>query len=203
MDLQTTLLGALNDYGAIAIFVAVLCASIGLPLPTSFLLIVAGSFVQNGELEFVPVMLAGTAGAVLGDHLGYGIGRYGGRGLINRIVTRLNAHSLMQRAETTMHQRGGISVFLSRWLITAIGPYINLVSGVTRYKPAKFSLWVVLGEALWVLAYVLIGRLFSDSVSEISDMLGDFTGVLLAIAAVGVIGYLLFRNLRQARPTQA
>lgn len=197
MDLQTTLLSALSTYGVVAIFVAILISSIGLPLPTSFLLIVAGSFVQAGEMDFWPVVLSAMAGAIIGDHVGYALGRYGGRALTQRISHRMNADALMVRAEETSAKWGGISVFLSRWLITAIGPYINLISGITQQRLTLFAPCVILGEVLWVLAYVYVGRLFSDKIGEVSDALGDFSGLLLAIAAVCILGYLLWKNLRQ------
>ncbi len=190
-DLQSTLLTALSSYGAIVIFGAILLASIGLPLPASFLLIMAGSFVESGDLDFNVVVLAGLGGAVLGDHFGYAIGRYGGRGLTQRITRRMGAEKAFARAEAGSLKWGASSVFLSRWLITAIGPYVNLISGITRLKPAKFSVLVLFGETLWVLIYVQLGRWFSDSIGELTDILGDLSYVILGLAVIGVLTYLL------------
>ena len=199
MDLQATLLSALTTYGVAAIFISVLISAIGLPLPTSFLLIVAGSFVESGDLQFWPVVIAGVVAAILGDHVGYSVGWFGGRKIATQISKRLKAETMLEKAEVTSRKWGGVSVFFSRWLITALGPYINLTSGLTRYQLPRFSIWVVLGEALWVVAYVYIGRLFSDRVAEISDILGEFTYVLLGLVAVGVIGYQLIKNLRKPK----
>ena len=199
MDIQASLLSALTTYGIPAIFVSVLISSMGLPLPTSFLLIVAGSFVESGDLQFWPVVIAGVVAAVLGDHAGYSVGWFGGRKIATQISKRLKAETMLEKAEATSRKWGGVSVFFSRWLITALGPYINLTSGLTRYQLPRFSIWVVLGEALWVVTYVYIGRLFSDRVAEISDILGEFTYVLLGLVAVGVIGYQLIKNLRKPK----
>ncbi len=205
MDLQNTLLSALSNYGAAALFVSIMVSAFGLPLPTSFLLIVAGSFVATGDLAIAPVLAASIAGAVIGDHLGYLVGRSGGRAFAERAAARLGATQTLARAEATANKWGALTVFFSRWLITAIGPYINLVSGVTGQRLPVFALWVVLGETLWVLAYVYTGVLFGDKISEISDALGDFTGVIAALASAGFLLYLLIRNLRQrpASPPQA
>lgn len=195
--MQEYLLSALTNYGVATIFVAVLISAIGIPLPTSFLLLVAGSFVAQGDLDFWPVLIAGTIAAVMGDHIGYGLGWYGGRPLITRISKRLNADALVEKAETTARKWGGVSVFFSRWLITAIGPYINLSSGLTRYRLPMFSLFVILGEGLWVLLYVKVGQLFSSSLAEISDALGDFSYLLIGVVVIGIIIYKLVQTLRQ------
>lgn len=199
MTLQEYLLSALTDYGVIAIFIAVLISAIGIPLPTSFLLLVAGSFVEQGDLQLWPVLITATLGATLGDHIGYGLGWYGGRTVISRISKRLNAHTLLDKAEQTSRKWGSVSIFFSRWLITGIGPYINLTSGLTRYRLPIFSLWVVIGEALWVLIYVKIGQTFSTRLAEVSDALGDFVYVLLGAVVLGIIGYKLIQTLRKPK----
>jgi membrane protein DedA with SNARE-associated domain len=196
MNLQTILLSALATYGVPAVFVSILLASIGVPLPASFLLIVAGSFVASGDLQLVPVLIAGTAGAILGDHIGYGIGWFGGQTLTAHLGRRFSAQGLLDRAEAMSRKWGGVSVFFSRWLVTSLGPYINLTSGVAQYALHRFTLWDILGEALWVVLYVKVGQLFSDRVAEISDILGEFTWVALGLIAVIVLGYQLFKTLR-------
>jgi len=197
MNLQEALLNAVATYGVVAIFVSVFISSIGLPLPSSFLLIVAGSFVASGDLQFWPVVIAAVTAAILGDHAGYMIGWLGGPKIAAKISQRFNAVMLLKKAETASHKWGGASIFFSRWLITALGPPLNLTSGFTRYALLRFSLWDVAGELLWVVLYVQVGRLFSARVAEISDALGDFTYVLLGIVAVIIIGYQLFKTLRK------
>jgi membrane-associated protein len=198
MNLQTILLDAMAMYGAFAIFVAILLASIGAPLPATFLLVAAGSFVTQGEMDFWPVLLAGMLGAIIGDHIGYGIGRIGGRTFVHGMSQRFNAGSMFTQAEATMQRWGGLGIFLSRWLLTAVGPYVNLTSGLMGYHLLHFSFWDILGEILWVTIYVQVGRLFSDQLATISDALGDLTWVALGVIAIGVIGYKLFQSFRQS-----
>ena len=199
MDFQAQLVQALVSYGAIAVFVSVLIASIGVPLPASFLLVVAGSFVSQGELDYGLVLLAAISGAVLGDHCGYGVGRWGGRGFALRISQRLNATSLLERAESTSHKWGGLSVFLSRWLITAVGPYVNLSSGITGYALPRFFVWVALGETLWVALYVQLGIFFNDRLTDITDLLGDATWVILGIVVTVIIAVQLVRQQNKTK----
>lgn len=73
------LLELLTTYGLPALFVAMILAAAGMPFPSSLTLVAMGSFVAQGELSFWPVVAAGSAGAVIGDQIGYAFGRYGGR----------------------------------------------------------------------------------------------------------------------------
>lgn len=197
MNLQTILLDAMATYGSFAIFAAILLASIGAPLPATFLLVAAGSFVTQGEMDLWSVLLAGTLGAIIGDHIGYGIGRIGGRTFVHGVGQRFNAGGMLTQAEATMERWGGLGVFLSRWLLTAVGPYVNLTSGLMGYHLLRFSFWDIVGELLWVGLYVQIGRFFSDQLATISDALGDLTWVVVGVVAILFIGYKLIQSVRQ------
>lgn len=197
MDIQAILLSAIANYGASALFVAILLASIGVPLPATFLLVAAGSFVTQGEMQFWSVITAGLAGAVIGDHLGYGVGRFAGSAVIKRVSRRFRAEGMIDQAESTMQKWGGVGIFLTRWLITAVGPYVNLTSGLMNYHLLHFSLWDVIGETLWVLGYVSIGTFFSTQLATISDALGDLTWVAVGVGVIALIGYKLIQSYRR------
>lgn len=196
MDIQAILLSAMADYGAIAVFIAILFASMGLPLPSTFLLVAAGSFISQGEMDYWSVLVAGIAGAILGDHIGYGMGRWGGRSFVQRVGQRFNAAGLIVQAEATMDKWGGPGVFLTRWLLTAVGPYVNITCGIARYNPLWFSIWDIIGEILWVVLYLQLGGFFSDQLAILSDTLGDLVWVMLGLAVIVVLVYKLMQSHR-------
>lgn len=86
---------------------------------------------------------------------------------------------------------------VSSYLLATLGPVVNLTAGATEYSWPRFLLYDVLGEALWVVLYVLLGRFFSDRVQALSDPLGDLTWAVLALVVTVVLGVLLFRRLRE------
>lgn len=102
----------------------------------------------------------------------------------------------LKAAEDWLKRRQGAGVFLSRWLLTPLGPVVNIICGATNYSWPRFLLYDVLGEALWVALYVLLGQFFSDRVQAMSDLLGDFTWMILGLIAAVVLGWILFRQLR-------
>ncbi len=197
MTLSEQFLAALVQYGLPALFVIVLVSSAGAPFPASLMLVAAGSLVQQGELSFWPVVALSIAGSMLGDHLGYGLGRLGGRKLSDRAARLVGGQRGLVAAETTMRRWGGPSIFLSRWLVTAVGTAINLTSGIALFSWSTFFLYDLAGETLWVGGYLGIGRYFSDQVEVLTTLLGDLRWAVLGLAIAGVLGWLLWRQRPQ------
>jgi membrane protein DedA with SNARE-associated domain len=199
--LTDQLLSLLSIYGLPALFLLLVVASAGVPFPVTLLLVAAGSFVEQGELKLWQVFVLASAGAVAGDQIGYLIGRSGGRGLVNRAAKRFGWTRAIERAEAFTRRWGGAGVFLSRWLITPLGPWVNLTSGAAEYPWLRFTIWDVLGESLWVALYVSLGRIFSDRVQELADLLGNLAWVLVGALATLLLGWKLLNYFRAPAPS--
>ncbi len=197
MNLTDQLLAAFLLYGLPVLFGAIVFASIGVPLiPVSLMLVAAGSFVQQGELKLWGVILAASAAAVLGDQIGYGLARLFGRHWVARIARKLGGETQIQKAEALAKRWGGPGIFLSRWLVTALGPGLNVTSGIAEYAWHRFILWDVVGQVLWVVLYVTLGYIFSGSVQSIAEILGSLAWVILGLIVATILGWKLVRYLR-------
>jgi membrane-associated protein len=203
VNVSDYVLSTLGVYGLPVLFGTLFIGSIGLPLPSSLLLLVAGSFVEQGDMSLWPVLTLSAAGAILGDNVGYALGRWGGRRVRGRISRLVGGKERLKTTEEWLKRREGMSIFLSRWLLTPLGPIINLTSGLTGYPWPRFLAYDVIGEALWVTLYVLLGRFFSDRVQEMSDFLGDFTWMIVGLLLVAVLGWKLFQHLRPPSEVKA
>jgi membrane-associated protein len=203
MSLTDQILAALTLYGVPVLFGVIFVASIGLPLPVSFVLVAAGSFARQGELKLASVMLAASTAAILGDQIGYGLSRWGGRRLVNRITTRIGGAEKIEKAEALSKKWGGAGIFFSRWLITELGPWINVTSGITRYPWSHFTLWGVTGEVLWVVLYVMLGYTFSDRVQYLAEILGNLAWLILGIIVAIILGWKVFRYLKPVKEEAA
>ena len=195
MSITDQLLAALLVYGLWLLFAIVAIASIGVPLPVTLMLVVAGSFVEQGEMKLWEVITVASAAAVLGDQVGYGLARWRGRRVAMALAKRMG-ESGIAKAEEFTRRYGGIGVFLSRWLVTWLGPWINITSGMTQYSWRRFLFWDVLGEVLWVTLYVVLGKLFSDRVQELMDVLGNLGWVNLGVFVAGFLGWKTIQYLR-------
>nr|WP_276589061.1 MULTISPECIES: DedA family protein [unclassified Sphingomonas] len=188
------MLALLTSYGLPALFLILLVTSAGAPFPDSLLLVAVGSFVAQGDLQFVPVVVVGTLGAVAGDQIGYAIGYWGGRPLAARVA----GAERIAKAEAFSRKWGGPGIFFSRWLVGPLGPWINITSGMTVYPWLRFAVLDVAGELIWVLLYVSLGRAFSDKVQAIADLLGNLTWVVLGIGVTALLGWKLLQSRRRS-----
>jgi len=197
------LLAWLSVYGVPAFFVILVVTSAGIPFPDTLLLLAVGSFVAQGEMKLWEVLVVGTAGAIIGDQIGYWLARWGGRRLVRRITNRIGGVDKLKRAEAFSKRWGGAGIFLSRWLVGPLGPWVNLSSGITAYPWPRFLFWDVLGEALWIVLYIMLGKLFSDRVQGLADLLGNVTWVIVGVIAATILGWRLFRYFRSPDVTRA
>lgn len=197
MSINEQLLAALSLYGIPVLFGAMVINSIGIPIPGPVVLIAAGSFVHLGDLNLGGVLVLGSLGAIIGDQIGYGIGRWGGRRLVQRTIHWLGGENRLQTMEALTAKWGGPGIFLSRWLITGLGSWINLLSGIARYPYTRFLLWDISGEILWVVLFVFLGEVLSDRVQAMFVLMGNLFWVEVGLAAAILFGWILFRNYRK------
>lgn len=197
-QLTQTLLALLPEYGYVALVGAALLGAAGLPFPVSLLLLASGALAAGGVLGFPEAVGAALAGAVAGDCVGYFIGRYAGRPLLEGAGPRVGLTSeRLARADADFARSGSGAIWLSRWLITGLGPVVNLLAGINRFRFATFLAVDAFGEACWALAYTGAGWLFADRWEDVADLLSSFGGFALAAAAALLLAVLAWRQLRQ------
>src|SRR6266550_101438 len=193
MSVTDQVLGAFLVYGLPVLFGVILVCSVGIPFPISLMLVAAGSFVEQGEMKLWQVIAAASLAAVLGDQIGYGLSRWGGRGLVDRLGRKLGVENRIKEAEALTKRWSGAGIFFSRWLITALGPWVNVASGIAGYPWRRFLVLDVLGEVLWVILYVYIGYAFSNRVQVIAEILGNLTWVIVGLIVALILGWHLVR----------
>jgi membrane protein DedA with SNARE-associated domain len=196
MNITDQVLAALLTHGLPVLFGVILICSVGIPFPISLMLVAAGSFVEQGEMKLWQVIAAASLGAVLGDQIGYGLSRWGGRRFVDRMGRRIGAQNKIKEAEALTKRWSGAGIFLSRWLITALGPWVNVASGIARYPWRRFLFWDVLGEVLWVALYVGLGYAFSNRVQYLAEILGNLGWVIVGLILAVILGWQLVRYVR-------
>jgi membrane protein DedA with SNARE-associated domain len=197
LSVNDQLLVALSLYGLPVLFGASLINSIGIPIPNAILLIAAGSYIQLGDMNQGWVILIACIGAVLGDQVGYALGYWGGRPLVIRLSRWFGGEKRIMDAENLARRWGGFGIFISRWLLTSLEAWINLASGITCYPYLRFLLWDVTGEVLWVVIYIMLGRIFSDRVQNLIQLLGNLFWVEVGVIGAIGFGWFLFKKLRK------
>ena len=201
MSITDQVLAALLVYGLPVLFGVILVCSVGVPFPISLMLVAAGSFVEQGEMKLWQVIAVASLAAILGDQIAYGLSRWGGRRLVKRLSRKIGVEDQIKQAEALTNRWSGTGIFFSRWLVTALGPWVNVASGIALYPWRRFVLWDVLGEVLWVVMYVGIGYAFSNRVQAIGEILGNLSWVVVGLILTLILGWQLLRYFRPNEQT--
>ena len=190
-------------YGLPVYFAMLAASAFGIPMPVKILMLVAGAFVQHGEVAFEMALAVGSLGAITGDQLGYLLGRKGGRPAIERMTGRFGGREMLKRAEAFSDKWGLAAIFFSRWLVTPVGPWLNLLSGSTKFPWLWFTLVGAVGEVLWILIYLLLGIYFSDRVEATADLLVNISWAIVGLAAAIFLGWKIRQFLQNNTPDSA
>jgi membrane protein DedA with SNARE-associated domain/membrane-associated phospholipid phosphatase len=187
------ILSLIEHYGYLVILFGVMLESTGVPLPGETILLASGVLVQRGHLDLGDVIAFGILGAVLGDQIGYWVGREGGRPFVLRwgryvFITPQR----LGRAEAFFDRHGGKAVFLARFF-SGLRVFGALVAGMSRMRWGSFILYNALGGAVWATAVVLLGYFLGSSIGLVERWLGRATLVLALMLAVVVAFYLSYR----------
>src|SRR5215217_5235224 len=174
------ILHLIEHYGYLVVFFGVMLESTGVPLPGETILLASGFLAQQGHLD-------------VGDQLGYWVGREGGRPFVLRWgrYVRITPERL-SRAEAFFARHDGKAVFLARFF-AGLRVFGALVAGISRMCWATFTVYNVLGGAVWATAAVLVGYLVGGSIGLVERWLGRATLLLAVLVAVVVGFYLVYR----------
>ena len=201
------LLALLPDYGLWILALATYLSCLAVPMPASLLMLAAGGFAAAGDFALSQAMGAALAGAVAGDQTGFAIGRFGGRTLLARIerqgkraalpdlATATDAE-LVARARALLARGFLAAVFLSRWLVSPAGPWVNLAAGAAGHGWARFTAAGVAGELVWVGLYTGMGHLFVGNLQAAEDLIGSLLGLVGGAAAMVLAGLWLRAAMR-------
>ncbi|WP_169052608.1 DedA family protein [Pseudooceanicola onchidii] len=196
--MNETLLSALTIGGVPVLMLVTFLSCLAMPVPSSLLMLAAGALTASGDLSLGWVFAGAYVGAVAGDQVGYRIGRSGGSWAKARMKPGSKPALAMQRAERMMEGRAGPAVFLSRWLFSPLGPYVNFAAGGARIDRRVFTIWGAAGELVWVAIYVGLGYAFGEQIDMVAELSSDVAGLLAALAVMVGAGFWMRRALRRA-----
>lgn len=172
-------------YVAVAVLAALeASAFVGLVIPGELALVTGGYLAYQGRASLWIMMAGAALGAIVGDSIGYEIGRhFGDRLRRSRLGAKVGAER-WQRAEAYLTRRGGRAVFFGRF-VGILRALVPALAGVSRMPYRVFLAWNALGAVLWAPGFVLLGYVAGSSYRRVEHYAGR-AGLLLLIAAVVV-----------------
>jgi membrane protein DedA with SNARE-associated domain len=183
----------LISYGLILLFAAVAVESAGVPVPGETALITAAFLATPSQHHYsiVSVIVVASAGAIVGDNIGYWLGRAGGRKLLERWgPLKRYAERALPPAERFFAKHGAKAVFFGRF-IAFLRVTAAWLAGISRMPWWRFLLWNAAGGILWATGVSLLAYEFGKAAADAVSRYG-----LYAVAAIVVVGVAGFIGLR-------
>jgi membrane protein DedA with SNARE-associated domain len=185
----------LLDYGLVLLFLLVAIESAGIPLPGETALIAAGVLAHDHFGGIVWVIAVAAAAAIVGDNIGYWLGRLGGRKLLERWeFTRRYAQRVLPPAERFFNRHGGKTVFLGRF-IAFLRVTSAWLAGISRMHWWQFFAWNAVGGIIWATGTGLLAYWAGKAVADAVQRYGLYAVVVVVVlAALALIGLRVWRK---------
>lgn len=186
---------ALVHWGYLAVIAGLLGENAGLPLPGETVLMFASFLAhKTPQLQIGWVIASGIAAAIMGDNLGFFLGRWIGPRLLRWMEKTFGLKDDIAVAKDQIRHHGPATVFWARYIFelrTITGP----VAGALGMEWKTFLLYNALGAATWVSAIALIGYGFAN---EFQTLLGFFEKLSWVVGVgIFVVGYILWRRKKK------
>jgi len=168
--------------------------SAGLPLPGETALITASILASQDKLWLPLVIGVAAATAIVGDNIGYELGRHGARRLLSRPGRfEDKRQQFLERGEKFFERHGGKTVFIGRWV-----PFLRItaawLAGANHMPWPRFFAWNALGGISWAVSIGVLAYLVGDLAVRIFHDAGYILLALIALGALGLALWYLFRR---------
>jgi membrane-associated protein len=179
---------ALLVFGEAAFFV-------GFVLPGETAVLLGGFLASTGHLDIVPLAVLIVVSAILGDTVGYEVGKQFGPRVVQLGFMRKHQDRI-ERAQDMLRRRGGPAVFLGRWtaFFRAVMPGI---AGLSRMPYRVFLVWNALGGLAWGITFTLVGYFAGASYEKVASAIGKGAAVVIALLVIS--GIVLWRVRRRGQ----
>lgn len=189
-----------SRYGYAILFFGIALENAGLPLPGEVLLFAMGFLSSSGASAFPAVIALGTAGAVVGDSLGYLLGLLGGDRL-PRLYCRMtlgSAQCIQKTHEYFTRRGGGLTVTFARFVV-GIRAFAAPMAGATGMAYPHFLVYDALGAFLWATLTATVGYFFGSRWGQLLAGYRWSYGFILVGVLLVALGYVLMKSQRRRR----
>jgi membrane protein DedA with SNARE-associated domain len=192
-----SLLSVARDVGYPVLFALVAIETMGIPVPGETAIFTAGILASRDELQIEFVIAVAAAGAIIGDNIGFAIGRrYGRRLLLVPGPLERHRRRVIELGEPFFERHGPKAVFLGRW-VTGLRITSAWLAGVNRMSWPTFLFWNALGGICWAAVVALVAYYLGRGAERVFNVAG--LGGAVVVVVGGVIVWLVVRRRERAR----
>jgi len=184
------------DHGLLILFVLVAVESAGVPLPGETALIAAGVLASQGHFSLRAVIAVAALGAIVGDNIGYVLGRTGGKALLHKLpLVRDHFDRALPQAERYFKRHGSKTVFIGRF-VAILRVTVAWVAGISRMHWWKFFAWNAAGAVVWASVFGTVSYYFGKAAADAISEYGLFAAVAVGVGIILLGGYWWWRRRR-------
>jgi len=172
----------------------ILIESAGVPFPGETTLLAVAAYAAAGNLDIRVVIAFGAVGAMMGANLGYGVGHFGGRPLLERLSRLFRfSTSHMSRSEQFFARHGGVTVLIGRFVI-GLRSWASLMAGMSRMPIWAFELYSAIGGIAWAIVIGTVGFYLGSNWGLVERLISYLGLGGLAVVAALIVTVLLLRR---------
>lgn len=175
-----TLLDLIPHYGLIVLFVTGFLACLAIPIPSSMLVLAAGSFAATGDLVLWHVFAVAFVSYVLGDQTAFGIAHWAGAPFLQWLRKSPRMEPVISKSQDLIQRRGQAAVVISHTILSPTCPYVSYLCGAGGMNWIRFSFAAIGGAFIWSCVYVGLGFVFATQLTLVAGILSNFFGVIMA-----------------------
>ena len=195
--IQVAILTLIDHYGYGGLLVVMALGNIGAPIGSEVVLPAAGALVASGHLSNIWLtILFAVIGEVVGGTVGYIIGRFGGRPLVERFGKYVRFHhSQLDRVDAFFDRFGTFAIFICRFVPVVRG-IVSIPAGIARMPLVPFYFWYALGSAFFCGALIFAGNALGAHAHVVTGLLHSGTRFIIICAVILIVAFLLVRWIR-------
>ena len=199
--LQQLVIHLIDHYGYGGFFVAMALGNIGAPIGSEVVLPLAGGLTATGHLPFLwATIVVAVLGELAGASVGYAIGRYGGRGFVDKFGKYVHlTHENLNRTQAFFEKYGSFSIFICRF-VPVIRGIVSIPAGIAQMNLLHFYLWYAAGSLAFCGGLIVLGNAFGNHLDAITPIIHKFGMLLLAAVVVIVAAFIIFKVIRKPKP---
>lgn len=192
-SLIASILVVIDNWGYVGIFIGMTLESSSFPFPSEIILIPAGALIAQGKMTFFPVLIASILGSILGSFFNYYLALFLGRKTVDFFVDKYGKFIFLDKkklAKTDFYfkKHGEMIIFVGR-LIPILRQVISLPAGFAKMHPGKFTLFTVIGAAVWTCLLVGLGYFFGSNAQPEFKIAAALL-ILVAVSIAGIYYYM-------------
>jgi membrane protein DedA with SNARE-associated domain len=197
IDVPAWLTDLFARYGYAVVFIGVLLENAGLPVPGETVLLAGGALSRLRQLSLFWVIVTAVAGAVIGDNIGFLIGRRGGRALAERHGWKIGlTQARLEGFDKFFARHGAKTVFIARF-VTGLRVFGAVLAGGSDMAWKTFLVFNATGAVVWATSVAMAGYSLAYSWSTLVRVFGD--SGLVALVVVVILAAIAMMHARQER----